>query len=85
MRDRILALDLLRGYLLCVITIDHLFRFPGLFDLFTGRGQLWVSAAEGFFLISGILVGKIYGSKIAYNLRGETKKLWGRAGKLYLC
>lgn len=56
---RILTLDILRGYFLLVIFADHLFRFPSLFSLFTGQSHLWVSAAEGFFMISGILIGHI--------------------------
>lgn len=83
-KERILTLDLLRGYFLLVIIIDHLFRFPSLFELFTGRGQLWVSAAEGFFIISGLLVGYIYKTKIVTNPRGVFIKVWKRAGKLYL-
>ncbi len=76
MKDRILSLDLLRGYFLCVIIVDHLARFPNLFDIVTGRGQLWVSAAEGFFLISGILIGV---------LKPKAQKLYSRAVRLYLC
>lgn len=81
---RIVALDLLRGYLLCVIAIDHLYRFPNLLDFFTGRGQLWVSAAEGFFLISGLLVGYIYGPKILKKPRETFIKIWKRGLFLYL-
>lgn len=73
--SRILALDLLRGYFLCVIAVDHLYRFPSLLDALTGQGKLWVSAAEGFFLISGLLVGL---------LKQKPKKILSRAGKLYL-
>lgn len=79
-RHRIPALDLLRGYFLYVIIIDHLFRFPGIFEIFSGRGQLWVSAAEGFFIISGLLVGYIYG---APGVSGLVSRLWSRAAKLY--
>lgn len=83
MSGRILTLDFLRGYFLFVIIIDHLFRFPGIFEAFTGRGQLWVSAAEGFFIISGLLVGLIY-TRSTHSLAAITKKLYLRAGKLYL-
>lgn len=69
-----MALDLLRGYFLLVIFSDHIYRIPSFFDAFTGRGLLWVSAAEGFFLISGLLVGK---------LQFSAKKLLKRAVKLY--
>ncbi len=57
---RIAAFDILRGFFLCVIIIDHLYLFPNAFQIITGLGQLWVSAAEGFFIISGILVGYLY-------------------------
>ena len=58
-RDR--TLDLLRGYFLVVIVVDHLHAFPSLFEVFTGRGRMWASAAEGFFLVSGFFVGRLRG------------------------
>lgn len=78
------TLDLLRGYFLVVILIDHLARFPGLFDLVTGRGWLWASAAEGFFLISGMMVGVVRGKEARRgDAKGMTLKLWRRAAELY--
>lgn len=82
--ERIISLDLLRGFFLVVIVIDHLFRFPSLFEIFTGRGQLWVSAAEGFFIISGLLIGYIYKKGIIDTPRAVFLKIWKRAAKLYL-
>ena len=82
-RSRILTLDLLRGYFLFVILIDHMGFFPSFFELFTGRGEMWASAAEGFFMISGILVGYVYGPRMAKNVWGATKKIWKRAFLLY--
>lgn len=82
---RILALDLLRGYFLVVILIDHLAQFPGFFELFTGKGWLWASAAEGFFIISGLMVGMIRGKELqSSSLLTVSKKLWRRGGQLYL-
>lgn len=81
---QISSLDFIRGLLLCVIITDHLFRFPNIFELVTGRGQLWVSAAEGFFLISGLLVGVVYRTKIYSSTRQVFQKLWRRAISLYL-
>ncbi len=60
---RIMALDYLRGFFIAVIIIDHLWRWPNIFQYVTGRGELWVSAAEGFVLISGLLVGYVHGYK----------------------
>ncbi|MCA9339710.1 MAG: OpgC domain-containing protein [Candidatus Saccharibacteria bacterium] len=61
--SRIFALDYLRGFFISVIIVDHLWRWPNLFQFATGRGELWVSAAEGFIIISGLLVGYVHGYK----------------------
>ena len=82
-RSRILTLDLMRGYFLAVIIIDHMGLFPSVFEFFTGRGQLWASAAEGFIMISGLLVGYVYGPRMARNALQATTKIWRRAFLLY--
>lgn len=46
------------------IILDHLQWFPNGFDWVSLRGSLFVSAAEGFFLISGIILGIIRGDKL---------------------
>lgn len=61
---RILTFDLLRGYFLIVIVLDHLQWFPNGLDWVSARGALFVSAAEGFFLISGIVLGIVRGRKL---------------------
>ncbi len=83
-KSRDLALDLLRGYFLCVIIIDHLRSFPGLWEVFTGRGELWISAAEGFFFISGLLVGRLRLADAKEDFRLARNKLLKRAGQLYV-
>lgn len=83
---RIATLDLLRGYFLIVILVNHFNHFPGFFDIFTGRGALWASAAEGFFLVAGIMVGLIRGREAKNGqLWSAVKKLWKRAVLLYVC
>src|SRR5438045_1113066 len=82
-RQRIVTLDILRGIFMLTMIVDHLHFFPGLFEWFTGRGELWVSAAEGFFLVSGLLVGYIYAPKMAQHLRSATLRIWRRAAVLY--
>jgi hypothetical protein len=62
-RSRDLALDLLRGYFLVVIMIDHLRYAVNPLYLVSGRQSLWVTAAEGFVLISGFLVGMLRGDE----------------------
>jgi hypothetical protein len=57
--------------------------FPSVFELFTGRGEMWASAAEGFFMISGMLVGYVYGPRMVRNMWGTTQKIWKRAFLLY--
>lgn len=78
------VLDYLRGFFIFVIIIDHAFRWPSLFSLVTGQGGLWVTAAEGFVIISGFLVGFIRGNKDSKKPLGSvTKKLLKRAALLY--
>ena len=81
---RLISFDLLRGFFILVIIIDHLQRWPGISDWITGQGRLWVSAAEGFILISGIMIGLIRGYKdSSLPLSVVIKKLWSRAFILY--
>lgn len=82
-RDRDLALDLLRGYFLVVIMIDHL-RYAGnpLYYV-SGHQSLWVTAAEGFVLISGFLVGRLRGDEArAAGLAPAARHTLRRAGVL---
>lgn len=81
---RIISLDIIRGFFLAVILVDHVEMFPNLFDLFTGRGRLLVSAAEGFFFMSGLLVGMVYKRRLALGMRFIFKKMWKRALELYV-
>ena len=74
MRNKVL--DILRGHYLVAILVDHLYRFPSLFEFYNGRGMLWVSAAEGFVFISGYLLGVINSPKL------DTHGFWHVAGKL---
>ena len=82
---RIHELDLLRGFFILVILIDHFQRWPSPFTYITGEGRLWVSAAEGFFIISGLLIGYLRGWKGRHqDFREIATKLLKRAGMLYL-
>lgn len=80
------TLDVLRGFFILVIIIDHLNRFPSWFAWMTGQGRLWVSAGEGFFIISGLLVGYTRGFKKRHkSMKEVVKLLYSRALVLYLC
>jgi len=81
---RILAFDLIRGFFLVVIMIDHVELYPNIFDFVTGKGRLWVSAAEGFFFLSGLLIGMIYRRRLALGFKFIFKKMWRRAAELYV-
>lgn len=82
---RIEALDYLRGFFILVIIIDHLWRWPNLFQYASGRGELWVSAAEGFVIISGLLVGYVRGRKgLKKSFSEISKKLVLRGVMLYV-
>lgn len=80
---RIEALDILRGLFLVVILINHIALFPNIFMLFTGKSELWFSAAEGFMTVSGVLVGYIYTNKMKKQPKSTTLKLLRRSLKVY--
>lgn len=82
---RIFELDLIRGFFIIVIILDHMQRWPSPFLYITGEGRLWVTAAEGFFIISGLLIGYLRAYKEANKpLLPIAKKLWKRAGMLWV-
>lgn len=82
---RIFELDLIRGFFIIVIILDHMQRWPSPFLYITGEGRLWVTAAEGFFIISGLLIGYLRAYKEASKpLLPIAKKLWKRAGMLWV-
>jgi hypothetical protein len=79
-----LSFDIIRGAFLLIILIDHIELPPNLFDLFTGRGRLYASAAEGFFFLSGLLVGMVYRRRLERGMKFIFKRLWWRALELYV-
>jgi hypothetical protein len=60
--ERDLRLDVLRGYCAFAMVVDHLGGASYLYPV-TGGNQFFVSAAEGFIFLSGLLVGLIYGPR----------------------
>lgn len=83
--ERILTFDLLRGYFLCVILFNHLYFYPNGLDALTGRGILYASTAEGFFVVSGIVLGIVRGRKLLHlPFWTGAKLLWKRALQLYI-
>jgi hypothetical protein len=60
---RDLRLDFLRGYCAFAMVVDHVGGASYLYPI-TGGNAFFVSAAEGFIFLSGLLVGLIYGPRI---------------------
>ncbi len=82
---RNLPLDLLRGYCVVVMTIDHAGMFPTWIQGLTGAAQLWVTAAEGFFIVAGLAFGMVYQRYLTERGANWTiGHLARRAGRLYL-
>lgn len=82
---RFMALDYLRGFFIAVIIIDHVGKFPSLGSFITGEARLWMTAAEGFVIISGFLIGYVRGYKgLKLPFSVIAGKLWRRAFLLYI-
>ncbi len=83
--NRFITLDYLRGFFIVVIIIDHLSRWPSILSVISGKALLWVTAAEGFVAISGLLVGYVRGYKNKeLPIKDIASKMLRRAGLLYL-
>ena len=81
---RDLRLDLLRGFAAFVMIADHIGGNSLLWPL-TGGDSFFVSAAEVFVLISGLLLGIVYARVVIRNGLGSAiRKAAGRAWKLYM-
>ena len=75
----------MRGYFLVVILLNHLQYYPNPLAGFSGEGLLYVSTAEGFFAVSGIVLGIIRGRKlIEAPFKKAAALLWKRGFQLYL-
>jgi hypothetical protein len=75
----------MRGYFLVAIILDHLNFFPNGLDWWSARGQLFVTTAEGFFFISGIVLGIVRGAKLLDQpFRHVSKLLLKRGFQLYV-
>ncbi len=78
---RDLRLDLLRGYALAAMSVNHLGLSTSLFHRVSGQSSFLISAAEAFLFISGYTIGWISVGRPP----GENEsRLWGRTWVLYL-
>ncbi len=69
------SLDVLRGIILVVMLVDHI---GGPFRKFTFESLGFVSVAEGFVYLSGLVFGLVYGKKV---LNGSYKEIVNKAAK----
>ena len=83
-QGRDLRIDLLRGFFVFAMIVDHVRGASPLY-LLTGGNRFFVSAAEGFILLSGLMAGLIYRRVVARDgLAAAVRKVWARALTLYL-
>ena len=83
-KGRDLRIDLLRGYFVLAMVVDHV-RGPSPLWLLTGGNRFYVSAAEGFILTSGLVAGLVYHHMIERDGMGPSlRKVLNRAATLYL-
>jgi len=76
-------LDALRGMLLVLMTLTHL---PTRFSDPTGQPFGFVSAAEGFVMVSGFMAGMVYSAKAARDGEAQMQEaFFRRALKIYAC
>ncbi|HEX2173896.1 MAG TPA: OpgC domain-containing protein [Dehalococcoidia bacterium] len=81
---RDLRYDLLRGYFVFAMVVDHI-QGPSWVHWITGGNRFFTSAAEGFIFISGLLAGQVYRRLIERDgLGAALQKLMIRAGHLYV-
>lgn len=81
---RDLRVDLLRGFCVFAMVVDHLGGDSWLYAV-TGGNRFYVSAAEGFIFISGVVMGQAYRSKVERNgLIEAMLEALRRARTLYL-
>jgi hypothetical protein len=73
-------LDALRGLFLVWMTVTHL---PTRFSDFVDQPLGFITSAEGFVLISALLVGRLYIRDLVQNSANVRSRLWKRSLKIY--
>ncbi len=83
-QSRDLRLDLLRGFCVLAMIVNHISGGSPLY-LLTGGDRFFTSAAAGFILISGLTAGMVYRRLVERDgLVPAMLKAWRRAWNLYL-
>lgn len=78
---RDVSLDVLRGMMLLIMAVDH---FGEPLEKYTWQMFGFVTAAEGFVFLSGMLVGIVYSRYLSKQPSVLRKKVWDRAKVIYL-
>lgn len=83
---RIALIDGLRGYFLVFMLLSHLIFAGGYALVRINHAQLsFVQDAQGFVFLSGLLVGLIYGRRMARDgFASAARPMWRRAFEIYL-
>jgi hypothetical protein len=82
--DRDLRLDLLRGFAVFAMIVDHIGGESSWLYRLTGGDRFFTSAAEGFVFISGLVFGIVYAGVLArQGLAEGILKAINRAAMLY--
>ncbi len=82
---RDVRLDLLRGFAAFGMIVDHIGGHHSWLYTVTGGNRFFVSAAEAFIVISGLVMGMVYAGYIAKRgFAAAARKILSRAGTLYL-
>jgi enterochelin esterase-like enzyme len=83
-RGRDQRIDLLRGFAVLAMVVDHI-AGPSLLYALTGGNRFYTSAAEGFIFISGLVMGLVYQRLIERDGLGPSlRRAIERAVTLYL-
>jgi hypothetical protein len=82
-KDRFIAIDYFRGICILIVLLSHSALFSMPLAYASGLGRLWVSAAEIFFMLSGITFGIIRGPQLITDFRGVLRKTIKRAAIIY--
>ena len=81
---RDLRIDLLRGVVIVAMVVDHVGGDQSWLYAITGGNRFYVSAAEGFVFLAGIVCGMVYGPRAALHGGVAAAKLLKRSGIIYL-
>jgi enterochelin esterase-like enzyme len=84
MRGRDLRIDFLRGLCVIAMMVDHIAGASWLYAI-TGGNRFYISAAEGFIFVSGLVAGRAYTRFIERDgLSYGLNRVLKRAAQLYL-